>query len=55
MQILPNTHYDFIKWRWHAIVLSALIILAGIGAIIQRGLPIGIDFSGGTIVVFQFD
>ena len=55
MQILSNTHYDFIKWRWHAIVLSALVILAGVGMIIQRGIPLGIDFSGGTIVVFKFE
>ncbi len=54
MQIFSNTHYDFIKWRWHAIVLSALVILAGIGMIAQRGLPLGIDFSGGTIVVYKF-
>jgi preprotein translocase subunit SecF len=54
MQIFSNTHYDFIKWRWHAIVLSALIILAGVGVVVQRGIPLGIDFSGGTIVVFKF-
>jgi preprotein translocase subunit SecF len=55
MQIFSNTHYDFIKWRWHAIVLSALVILAGVGMIAQRGLPLGIDFSGGTIVVYKFN
>ena len=55
MQIFSNTHYDFIKWRWHAIVLSALVILAGVGMIVQRGLPLGIDFSGGTIVVYKFN
>jgi preprotein translocase subunit SecF len=54
MQIFSNTHYDFIKWRWHAIALSALVILAGAVMIVQRGLPLGIDFSGGTIVVFKF-
>jgi preprotein translocase subunit SecF len=54
MQIFSNNHYDFIKWRWHAIALSALVILAGAGMVVQRGLPLGIDFSGGTIVVFKF-
>jgi preprotein translocase subunit SecF len=54
MQIFSNTHYDFIKWRWHAIALSALVILAGAVMVVQRGLPLGIDFSGGTIVVFKF-
>ena len=55
MQIFSNTHYDFIKWRWHAIILSALVILAGAVMVVQRGLPLGIDFSGGTIVVYHFD
>ena len=54
MQIFSNTHYDFIKWRWHAIALSAAVILAGAVMVVQRGLPLGIDFSGGTIVVFKF-
>jgi preprotein translocase subunit SecF len=55
MQIFHNTHYDFIKWRWHAMALSAAIIIAGIVVVAQRGLPLGIDFSGGTIVVYHFD
>jgi preprotein translocase subunit SecF len=55
MQILSNPHYDFIKWRWHALALSALVIVAGVVMIFQRGIPLGIDFSGGTIVVFQFE
>jgi preprotein translocase subunit SecF len=56
MRIFVNTHYDFLKWRWHAIVASWVIILAGVGLMVKRGgPPLGIDFSGGTIVVLQFD
>jgi preprotein translocase subunit SecF len=55
MRIFQNPNYDFIKWRWHAIALSAIVILAGIGVTIQRGgPPLGIDFSGGTIVIVKF-
>jgi preprotein translocase subunit SecF len=54
MRIFTNAHYDFIRWRWHAIALSLAIILAGAGLIAQRGMPLGIDFSGGTIVVLKF-
>jgi preprotein translocase subunit SecF len=54
MRIFTNAHYDFIRWRWHAIALSLVIILAGAGLIAQRGMPLGIDFSGGTIVVLKF-
>jgi preprotein translocase subunit SecF len=55
MQIFTNTHIDFLRWRWHAIALSALVIGAGIALMITRGLPLGIDFSGGTIVVVRFE
>ena len=29
MQIFHNPHYNFIKWRWHALALSLAIIIAG--------------------------
>jgi len=55
MAIFDNANYDFIKWRWHAIAVSALIVLAGIGYAVTKGVPLGIDFSGGTIVVVKFE
>ena len=55
MQLLNNANYNFLRWKWHAIALSTLIILGGIGMIATKGLPLGIDFSGGTLVVVQFD
>ncbi len=55
MRILANKNFNFIRWRWHAFVLSVAIIAAGAFAVASRGgLPLGIDFSGGTIVVLQF-
>lgn len=54
MRIFDKPNFNFIKWRWHAIGLSALVILAGLAMILSRGLPLGIDFSGGTIVVLKF-
>ena len=56
MQILQRTNINFLRWRWHALALSALILIAGIATIVSRGgLPLGIDFSGGTIVIVQFE
>ena len=55
MALFQNTNYDFIKWRWHAIALSTIIIVAGLIYGIQKGIPLGIDFSGGTIVVVKFE
>jgi preprotein translocase subunit SecF len=54
MRIFENANYNFIKWRWHAIAFSALIIIAGLVSIATKGMPLGIDFSGGTIVVLKF-
>ena len=56
MKIFTNPNYDFLRWRWHALALSAIVVAAGIAALIARGgLPLGIDFSGGTIVVLRFE
>jgi len=55
MALLQNANYDFIKWRWHALALSTVVIVAGLAYGISRGIPLGIDFSGGTIMVVQFE
>ena len=55
MQILKNPHIDFFKLRWYALALSFAIIFTGLSLIVMRGgLPLGIDFSGGTIVIVKF-
>jgi preprotein translocase subunit SecF len=56
MQIFTNTNYNFIRWRWHAIVLSSLVVLGGIALAASRGgLALGIDFAGGTNVIVKFE
>ena len=56
MQIFKNANYDFIRWRWHALALSSLVIIGGFVLMLARGgMPLGIDFAGGTIVVVKFD
>src|SRR5687767_14013608 len=55
MALFQNANYDFIKWRWHAIALSSVIIIAGFVYAATRGVPLGIDFSGGTVMVVEFD
>jgi len=54
MRIFEHANYNFIQWRWQALGLSALVIAAGIALIFTRGLPLGIDFSGGTSLVLRF-
>jgi len=55
MKIFTTPDFDFIRWRWHAIALSLVVVLAGAAVIWTNGLPLGIDFKGGTILIFKFD
>src|SRR6266705_4104328 len=55
MHIFTNPNYNFLRWRWHAVVLSWVVILAGLAAIYTKGVPKGIEFAGGTSVIMQFD
>src|SRR5262245_21556920 len=55
MHIFTNPNYNFLRWRWHAVALSWVVILAGLFVIYTRGLPKGIEFAGGTSVIMQFD
>jgi len=53
-QLFANTRVNFTRWRWHALALSLVVILAGIATVAAKGLPLGIDFSGGTLAVVEF-
>ena len=55
MHIFKNTNYNFLRWRWHAIALSWVLILAGAFAIWTKGIPLGVEFAGGTVVIAQFE
>ena len=55
MKIFTNPNYDFVRWRWHAIALSLVVVLAGAYLIATRGLQMGVDFEGGTIVIVKFE
>ena len=43
-----ETSFDFVGRRRWWFLLSALVILAGIGSLATKGLNFGIDFKGGT-------
>jgi preprotein translocase subunit SecF len=55
MDFIKNPNFNFIRWRWHAIALSVAIIVAGGAKIAMSGMPLGIDFSGGTLLIVKFD
>src|SRR5580765_1754504 len=52
MHIFKNADYNFLRWRWHAVALSWVVIIAGI---YTKGIPRSIEFAGGTSLVTQSD
>jgi preprotein translocase subunit SecF len=54
MQIFVNTNYDILKWRHRVTALFLAIIAIGAVFLFQRGLNLGIDFSGGANVILRF-
>ena len=55
MEILQNIKYDFMGKRRIALVVSALLITISLGSLFTRGLNFGLDFTGGTVVVVNFE
>jgi len=51
----PGTHIDFIGRRKIAFVVSAVLLLAGLAAVVFQGMRLGIDFAGGTEVAVRFE
>src|SRR5688572_11459674 len=54
MRFFENTNYDFIKWRWHAVVISLIFIGIGAAVFFTRGVNLDIDFAGGASVILKF-
>lgn len=47
---ISKFHIDFMARRKLAIVASLILILLSLGSILTRGLSLGIDFTGGTLI-----
>ncbi len=55
MNLLGNVKFDFMGKRKIALIFSLLLIAISIGSIVTRGLNFGLDFTGGTSVVVDFE
>jgi preprotein translocase subunit SecF len=56
MDILRDTNINWLKYRWHFMVISLIVFLVGAFDIYRKGgLRYGIDFSEGTIVYAKFE
>ncbi len=47
---LYNTNIDFLRWRKLAIGWSIAVLLIAFGSLLIRGMNLGLDFTGGTVI-----
>lgn len=46
---------DWMKYRWLYLLISGTVILSGMFSILRWGLPLGVEFKGGTLVEYKLD
>ena len=46
---------NFMRFRKIAIIISLILFVGSIGSIFTKGLSLGLDFSGGTLVEIQYE
>ncbi len=55
MEFFRNTNINFLGWKWYFLGFSLIFSVAGIlSMIFWHGIPLGVDFSGGTKVYLSF-
>lgn len=54
MRLFENTNIDFLGKRKIFYVVSVLVIVIGMGTLFFKGIPLGIDFLGGTEIQVRF-
>lgn len=55
MELFRNPNIAFLKYKWYFLAFSLVFTLAGIlSMIFWHGVPLGVDFRGGTIITVKF-
>jgi len=55
MQIFKKPNFDFMQYKFVALVLSLVVIAVGLVNItVHKGLNYGVDFAGGTLIQIRF-
>ncbi len=56
IKLVPdNTNVHFLSYRWWALGISIVVLLASVGLVAVRGLNLGVDFIGGQMFRVHFD
>jgi preprotein translocase subunit SecF len=53
--VRDNTNIAFLSYRWWALALSIILLLASVATVAIRGLNWGVDFVGGQSMRISFD
>jgi preprotein translocase subunit SecF len=55
VELFRNPNIQFLKYKWYFLALSLVFSVAGILSMaFWHGIPLGVDFRGGTIVTIKF-
>jgi preprotein translocase subunit SecF len=55
VEFFRSTNIDFLGWKWRFLGFSLIFSIAGIlSMLFWHGLPLGVDFRGGTLVYVRF-
>ena len=54
MRFFHDTHFRFMKYRWHWIAISTTLNVLAIVLILTKGFTLGVDFAGGTQLTLKF-
>ncbi len=56
LHLIPNdTQFNFMRTRWVAVIVAALLLAASLGLIAFKGFNYALDFTGGTVVEVRFE
>ena len=55
MEFFRNTNIDFLGKKWYFLAFSLIFSVAGVlSMVFWHGIPLGVDFRGGTLVYVKY-
>jgi preprotein translocase subunit SecF len=56
VEFFRDTKIDWLGWKWYFLAFSLVFSIAGIlSMLFWHGIPLGVDFKGGTLVYVKFN